>query len=160
LIQRNAVGCSGRYLLAVILFQEEAMTPETRHYPVVEAVIDRFARWLKHRREIAESCNCNSEEYARIAHDLNLSTAELNTLVRRGDDASDELPKMMQALRIDPEAIRRVEPMVMRDLERVCALCEHKRQCAHELTAAKAAEDYAEFCPNADTLGALVKKPH
>ena len=88
------------------------MTPET-HYPVVEAMIDRFARWLKHRREIAESCNCNSEEYARIAHDLNLSTAELNTLVRRGDDASDELPKMMQALRIDPEAIRRVEPMVM-----------------------------------------------
>lgn len=136
------------------------MTPETMHYPVVEAVIDRFARWLKHRREIAESCNCNSEEYARIAHDLNLSTAELNTLVRRGDDASDELPKMMQALRIDPEAIRRVEPMVMRDLERVCALCEHKRQCAHELAAGKAAEDYVEFCPNADTLGALVKKPH
>ena len=86
------------------------MTPETRQYPVVEAVIDRFARWLKHRREIAESCNCNSEEYSRIAHDLNLSTAELNTLVRRGAHATDELPKMMQALRIDPEAIRRVEP--------------------------------------------------
>ncbi|MBV8744137.1 MAG: hypothetical protein JO134_03730 [Xanthobacteraceae bacterium] len=129
------------------------MTPETRQYPVVEAVIDRFARWLKHRRDIAESCNCNSEEYARIAQDLNLSTAELNTLVRRGDHASDELPQMMQALRIDADAIRRVEPMVMRDLERVCALCEHKRQCAHELAAGKAAADYTEFCPNADTLG-------
>ena len=118
------------------------MTPEAREYPVVEAVIDRFARWLKHRREIAESCNCNSEEYARIAHDLSLSTAELNTLVRHGAQAGDRLPKMMEALRIDPEAIRRVEPMVMRDLERVCSLCEHKRQCAHELAAGKAAEDY------------------
>ena len=48
----------------------------------------------------------------------------------------------------------------MRDLERVCALCEHKRQCAHELSAGKAAEDYPEFCPNADTLSALIKKPH
>ncbi len=136
------------------------MTPETRQYPVVEAVIDRFARWLKHRREIAESCNYSSEEYSRIAHDLNLSTAELNTLVRRGAHASDELPTMMQALRIDPEAIRRVEPMVMRDLERVCALCEHKRQCAHELTTGKAAQDYAEFCPNAETLTALINTPH
>ena len=136
------------------------MTPETRQYPVVEAVIDRFARWLKHRREIADSCNCNSEEYARIAHDLNLSAAELNTLVRHGAHAGDQLPKMMQALRLDPDAIRRVEPMVMRDLERVCALCEHKRQCGHELAAGKAAEDYAEFCPNADTLSSLTKKPH
>jgi len=140
--------------------KEDAMTPEAREYPVVEAVIDRFARWLKHRREIAESCNCNSEEYARIAHDLSLSTAELNTLVRHGAQAGDRLPKMMEALRIDPEAIRRVEPMVMRDLERVCSLCEHKRQCAHELAAGKAAEDYAEFCRNADTLTALIKKPH
>ncbi len=136
------------------------MTPETRQYPVVEAIIDRFARWLKHRREIAGSCNCNSEEYARIAHDLNLSTAELNTLVQRGGHASDELASMMQALRLDPEAVRRVEPMVMRDLERVCTLCGHKRECAHELAAGKAAEDYAEFCPNADTLSALIKKPH
>ena len=126
----------------------------------MEAVIDRFARWLKHRREIAETCNCNSEEYARIAHDLNLSAAELNTLVRQGAHAGDELAKMMQALRLDPEAVRRVEPMVMRDLERVCALCEHKRRCGHELAAGKAAEDYAEVCPNADTLSSLTKKPH
>jgi hypothetical protein len=147
-------------ILALILFEEEAMTPEARQYPVVEAVIDRFARWLKHRREIAKSCNCNSEEYARIAHDLNISTAELNTLVRRGAHASDELTKMMAALCIDAEAIRRVEPMVLRDLERVCSLCEHKRQCAHEVAACKAAEDYTEFCPNADTLTALIKRPH
>jgi len=136
------------------------MTPEPRQYPVVEAVIDRFAGWLKHRREIAESCNCNSEEYARIAHDLNLSTAELSALVRRGAHAGDELPKMMEALRIDMDAIRRVEPMVVRDMERVCSLCERKRRCAHELAAGQASEKYAEFCPNADALTALIKRPY
>jgi hypothetical protein len=44
-------------LAAVIfasIFSEDAMTPETRQYPVVEAVFDRFARWSKHRREIVE----------------------------------------------------------------------------------------------------------
>ena len=71
------------------------MTPETRQYPVVEAVIDRFAGWLKHRREIAESCNCNSEEYARIAHDLNLSTAELSALVRRGAHAGETVSRRL-----------------------------------------------------------------
>ena len=70
-------------------------TPEPRHYPVVESVIDMFARWLKHRRDIAETCNCGSEEFAHIAHDLNISTSELDQLVRRGAHATAELPKLL-----------------------------------------------------------------
>ena len=49
-----------------------------------------------------------------------------------------------------------VEPMVMRDLERVCALCEQKRRCAHELAAGTTSEHYEDFCPNALTLKTLV----
>jgi hypothetical protein len=144
-------------VLAVI---EEAMmtTPETKHYPVVESVIDMFARWLKHRRDIADSCGCNSDEYARIARDLNLAPGELDELVRRGAHAADELPKMMAALNIDRKAVARVEPLVMRDLERVCSLCEQKRRCDRELVADTAAEHYADFCPNASTLKTLVTK--
>jgi Family of unknown function (DUF6455) len=132
------------------------MTPQTMHYPVVETVIDVFARWLKHRRQIAESCNCDPAEYAQIARDLNVSTGELDALVRRGAHAADALPKMLAALDIDQRAIERVEPMVVRDMERVCSVCEHERQCARELAAGKAAERYAEFCPNAPTLKTLV----
>jgi len=132
------------------------MGPQTRHYPVVDTVIDMFAQWLKHRREIAESCNCDSAEYAQIARDLNVSTGELDELVRRGPHAADALPKMLAALDIDQHAIERVEPMVVRDMERVCSVCEHKRQCARELAAGKAAAHYADFCPNASTLKTLV----
>jgi hypothetical protein len=132
------------------------MTTATRQYPVVESVIDIFARWLKHRREIAESCNCASEDYAQIARDLNVSTGELDQLVRQGAHAADALPKMMAELQIDRRAVMRVEPMVMRDLERVCSLCAHKRQCARELAAGTAAEHYADYCPNASTLKTLV----
>jgi hypothetical protein len=133
-------------------------TPDARHYPVVESVIDMFARWLKHRREIAETCNCGSEEFACIAHDLNISTGDLNELVRRGSHATDELPKMMAALDIDRSKVAKVEPMVMRDLERVCSLCEQKRRCAHEFTAGTTVEHYADFCPNASTLETLRPK--
>src|SRR5262245_2140892 len=136
--------------------QEDAMATETRQYPVVESVIDIFARWLKHRREIAESCNCDSEEYAHIARDLNVSPGELDELVRRGAHAADALPKMMAELHIDQRAVVRVEPMVMRDLERVCSLCDHKRRCARELAAGTGAQHYADYCPNASTLKTLV----
>ena len=134
------------------------MTREAMHYPVVESVIDMFARWLKHRRDIVELCNCGSEEYARIAHDLNVSTGELDELVRRGADAADALPKMMAALHIDSQKIVQVEPMVMRDLQRVCSLCEQKRRCDYEFAAGTATEHYADFCPNASTLKTLVPK--
>ena len=132
------------------------MTPEPRQYPVVELVIDMFARWLKHRRDIAETCNCGSEEFAHIAHDLNISTSELDQLVRRGAHATDELPKMMAALDIDRNKVVQVELMVMRDLERVWALCEQKRRCAHELAAGTTSEHYGDSCPNASTLKTLV----
>jgi hypothetical protein len=34
----------------------------------------------------------------------------------------------------------------------------HERECALALAAGKAIEVHAEFCPNADTLSAVVKK--
>src|SRR5262245_20542972 len=56
------------------------MTPELKHYPVVETVIDLFANWLKHRREIA-ACKCEAGDYALIARDLGVSPGELDELV-------------------------------------------------------------------------------
>jgi Family of unknown function (DUF6455) len=134
------------------------MTPEVRHYPVVESVIDIFARWLKHRRDIAEACGCGSEEFGRIAHDLNVSPGELDELVRRGAHAADALPQMMAALDIDEKAVSRAQPMVMRDLERVCSQCEQRRTCQQELAGGTAAAHYTEFCPNATTLETLVPR--
>jgi hypothetical protein len=44
---------------------------------------------------------------------------------------------------------------VLRDLERVCALCHHKRQCDRDLVAGTSAEHYQEYCPNAPTIDGL-----
>ena len=129
--------------------------PEFKNYPVVESVIDLFARWLERRREIAELCTCDAIGREKIAIDLGLSSGELDQLVQRGPHAADELPKMMAALGLDAKAIARAQPLVMRDLERVCALCEQKKQCGRDLAAGTAAQHYKEYCVNAETFAVL-----
>jgi hypothetical protein len=140
---------------------EGKMAPEIRSYPVVDAVIGIFSEWLTRRRESAETCGCDAQEFALIARDLGVSVDELDDLVRRSPYAADELPKMLAALHLDAEAIARAQPLVMRDMERVCAHCEHKRQCDHDLAVGAAAQHYTEYCgntPNLEALGAKVKR--
>ena len=62
---------------------------------------------------------------------------------------------MMAALGLDAHAIARVEPLVIRDLERTCAQCEQKKQCDRDLAAGTAAQHYEEYCVNAPTIAAL-----
>jgi len=44
---------------------------------------------------------------------------------------------------------------VLRDMERVCSLCTHKRQCDRDLVAGTAAAHYEEYCGNAGTIDGL-----
>ena len=44
---------------------------------------------------------------------------------------------------------------VLRDMERVCALCPHKRRCIEDLAARTSPEHYQEYCPNARTIKRL-----
>ena len=136
------------------IIQAERPAPSV-NYPVVESLIDLFARWLQHRRDIADRCACDATEYALIARDLGLSPSELDQLVRRGPRAADELPKMMAVLGLDAKAIARAQPLVVRDLQRVCALCEQKKQCDRDLAAGTAAQHYKEYCLNASTFASL-----
>jgi hypothetical protein len=91
-------------------------------------------------------------DFDRIASDLRISPGELDALVDQGPHAADELPKLLKALGIDEADLARTEPMVLRDMERVCALCHHKRQCDRELAAGTSAEHYQGYCPNAPTI--------
>ena len=111
-----------------------------------------FADWLKHRRELSEIRQMDRADFDRIASDLRISPGELDALVDQGPHAADEQPKLLKALGIDEADLARTEPMVLRDMERVCALCHHKRQCDRELAAGTSAEHYQGYCPNAPTI--------
>ena len=90
----------------------------------------------------------------RIANDLQLSPADLEELVRRAPTA-DELPRLLEALGISARDLARVEPIVGANLERVCALCESKRECNRDLASGASAEHYQEYCLNAPRIAQL-----
>jgi hypothetical protein len=79
----------------------------------------------------------------------------LDTFVPQGPRAVDELPKLLAALGIDEKALSRTQPLVLRDMARVCASCEQKHQCDRDLDAGTSAQHYEEYCLNASTIDAL-----
>ena len=131
------------------------MTVQDKPYAVVSLVVDTFGEWLKHRREMREMSEMDAANFSQIASELRMSTTDLEALVRQGPHAADELPQMLKALGIDHEALARTEPHVLRDMERVCSMCNHKRQCDRDLVAGTAAKHYEEYCGNADTIDGL-----
>jgi transcriptional regulator with XRE-family HTH domain len=131
------------------------MTAHSKPYPVFDNLITTFGDWLTHRRELNELRQLNTSEFERIATELRVSPGDLNELVRQGPHAADELPKLLKILGIDEEALARTQPMVLRDMERVCALCSHKSECDRDLAAGTSAEHYEGYCLNASTIETL-----
>jgi Family of unknown function (DUF6455) len=137
---------------------EGTVAPQTTPYPIVTKVIDLFGDWLKHRQAIREIRGLDSGEFASIAHDLRIAPADLDALVCQGPHAADELPKLLKALGIDEKALSRTQPLVLRDMARVCTLCRQKPQCDRDLDAGTSPEHYADYCLNASTIDALEQK--
>lgn len=135
------------------------MTAQSKPYPVFETLLNTFKDWLKHRRELNELRQLDTVEFGRIASELRISPDDLNELVHLGPHAADELPNMLKALGIDREALARAEPLALRDMERVCALCHDKGQCDRDLAAGTAAEHYRGYCPNASAIGDVLGRP-
>ncbi|MGJ4892467.1 hypothetical protein ACQR1Y_30020 [Bradyrhizobium sp. HKCCYLRH3099] len=131
------------------------MSAQSKPYPRVQYLIDTFAQWLKHRRELSELRQLDRDDFERIAMDLQVTPGDLDELVRHGEHAADELPLMLKALGIDEAALARAEPLVLRDMERVCAMCKDKIRCHRDLAHGTSSEHYEEYCLNAPTIDRL-----
>ena len=131
------------------------MTAHSSQIPAFEKLIRTFGDWMKQRRELNELRQLSTAEFDRIAGELRVSPADLNQLVHQGPHAADELRELLKALGIDEPALARTQPLVLRDMERVCALCHDKGQCDRDLAAGTAAEHYRGYCLNASTIDLL-----
>ncbi|WP_027533279.1 DUF6455 family protein [Bradyrhizobium sp. WSM3983] len=131
------------------------MSTASRPYPIVQDLIESFANWLKHRRELSELRQLDRSDFDRIANDLRIAPDDLEELVRHGRHAADELPQMLDRLGIDSGLLQRAQPLLLRDMERVCSLCQQKARCNLELVTGAAAENYPGYCGNAATLESL-----
>jgi hypothetical protein len=89
---------------------------------------------------------------------LGVSRAELCILAGKWPDSLDLLSRRMQELRLDAAEISRVEPQVIRDLQRTCSLCANKRRCRHDLADQWSHPRWQDYCPNTATLLALLEE--
>ena len=90
-------------------------------------------------------------ELERVARELNVTPVDLKRLMCRAGRA-ERMPSALTALGIDEAALRRAEPVLLSDMERICSFCTHKRQCHEQLAAGTAATNYVEYCENADAI--------
>jgi Family of unknown function (DUF6455) len=132
-------------------------------HSMVEQMLNSIADWVNRYREVLGRTNdlgqCSRDEVMQIAKDLGVSANELRELVAKGPHAADLVQKMLVALNVDPKAIAKSNPLVMRDLQRLCINCTDKKRCADELNKGTATAHFHEFCPNALTLDALFEQP-
>ena len=131
-------------------------------YDSLQSVLKSIGQWITKYRHARDICNdlvhCGSDEVANIARDLRLSPRELTILARNGPKAADLLHDALNVLGLDKNALENNEPLVMRDLERLCTTCREKRQCRFDLANGVIAENFRDYCPNAFTLDALLQE--
>jgi len=94
-------------------------------------------------------------DLGRIARDAGVTRSELYTIAAKRPDAADQLALRLGALHLDRAAILRTDPLVMRDLERVCTLCGAKHRCRRDGLRHPGSAAWRAYCPNAMTLAAL-----
>jgi hypothetical protein len=133
---------------------------ESIGYAGLEFVLSGIAQWITKYRQARRVHDplryCDADQVAGIAWDLGVSAGELANLARKGPKSAALLQKMLLALGVDQATLASEDPLIMRDLQRLCIACAHKKQCEHDLSAGTAAENYRDYCPNTYTLNVLL----
>jgi hypothetical protein len=119
------------------------------------AVARWWRNWTITRANVDRLDCCGAAEMERMAHDVGVSPRELCALAGKWPDAAEPLKRRLVALGLDPEDVRRSDPQVMHDLQRVCSLCTSGRECEHDLARNPAGLGWRSYCPNVMTLDAL-----
>jgi len=122
---------------------------------VVQFFVDAWKSWRERRARLVEIDNFDPIEMHRIARDLGTSTSELRDLAGRDKHSADLLRRRLQSLTLDPATI---QPAVMRDLQRCCSKCDSKILCVHELEDRPKETSWPKYCPNEQTISALVSE--
>ena len=120
---------------------------------IVQLCGNAWKKWRNRRARLAEFDNFDTTEILHMARDLGTSASELRILAGHDEGAADLLNRRLRDIHIDPA---KIEPAVMRDLQRCCSRCGTKTLCEHELEDRPKAAVWPKYCPNEQTIDALV----
>jgi hypothetical protein len=111
--------------------------------------------WLQRSSDLRALDALGPDARQGLASDLGITEPALCRIAANGPGASEELPKLLEGVSLDPERLRAIHPAVLRDMEVVCAECDAKSRCRTDLNLGIAAATYDEYCRNAETIDAL-----
>jgi Family of unknown function (DUF6455) len=124
-----------------------------------EPIMSAMAEWARlcrvafgGRDDLVRSLRAES---VRAAHALAAQTAALAQSVPGWPQAAILLRRMLIALGLDPESPALKDHAAIGELQRSCAGCEHKQECAEDLAQGTAAENFYAYCPNAKALDSI-----
>ncbi len=120
---------------------------------LIQVFADIWKNWHERRARLIEFDNFDPVEIQRIARDLGTSVPELRILAGSGKNAASLLQRRLKSLNLEPATI---EPAVMRDMARCCSKCDSKTLCEHELEDRPKEASWPKYCPNEQTINALV----
>jgi hypothetical protein len=100
-----------------------------------------------------------SREGDVIAHELNLSKAELLALASTSSELVRSLSRRLSHAGLSEQELALSHGEVLRDLRRVCSQCADHPRCKRDLKHERRAAP-AKYCPNEQTLRALAREKH
>ena len=136
-----------------------SLRSETNPRSPIKVISDWWRGWTRSRSDASELACCAEGEVARMAGDLGVSADELRTLARRGPASANLLLRRLAALDLDGDEIAKADRSTFLDLQRVCAMCQVKRQCSRDLSHDPTDTAWEDYCPNVATLKMLNALP-
>jgi hypothetical protein len=128
-------------------------------YPAVNSIIAVFRGWVRYRKLIRQCRQrleaCDTNEIARIARDVGLSSSDLRHMAELAPDAAQQLLDRLAVLHLDADILAKREPSTMRDMQRLCSSCVSKKRCQLDLMLVPNDPAWRQYCPNAGTLDAV-----
>lgn len=112
--------------------------------------------WYRRQRMAHELSALDAAEAARLADDLKINIGDLVEAAGQSDDEIALMDRMMALRGIDRDKLAAEMPAVIREMSVTCAKCTCKGDCRYELDHGVTAEEADNFCPNAETMKALI----
>lgn len=119
----------------------------------MKTILRRIEDWVSAFRKSAVLDRIDARELTRLARDAGVPTGEFRGLYEKPSDSAQLLDRRLEASHLTEAA--REDPVVYRDLQRVCSQCECKGWCEDDLDRNATNPAWKAYCPNFATLDSL-----
>jgi hypothetical protein len=118
-------------------------------------IVAAVQEWWSDRRAARAYEALGPTERGALARDVGAPEDILERIISRGSKAGEELPRLLQALHLDPETLQRTRPDVMRDMQITCSGCTVAKQCRRDLRQDVSRLTFHHYCPNTETIASV-----